>query len=56
MVKEDKEPYFIGIDIGTGSTKAIAINIKEQLLQILNYIIQLQICIPVIQNKIPKLL
>ena len=27
MVK-DKEPYFIGIDIGTGSTKAIAINSK----------------------------
>lgn len=27
MVK-DKEPYFIGIDVGTGSTKAIAINSK----------------------------
>jgi gluconokinase len=28
MVKEEKEPYFIGIDVGTGSTKAIAINSK----------------------------
>jgi gluconokinase len=28
MVEDDKEPYFIGIDVGTGSTKAVAINSK----------------------------
>jgi gluconokinase len=28
MVEENKAPYFIGIDVGTGSTKAIAINTK----------------------------
>ncbi len=28
MVKENNQPYFIGIDIGTGSTKAIAIDSK----------------------------
>ena len=28
MATKDNQPYFIGIDIGTGSTKAIAINSK----------------------------
>ncbi|MGN6247302.1 MAG: FGGY family carbohydrate kinase, partial [Ginsengibacter sp.] len=28
MIEENKEQYFIGIDVGTGSTKAIAINTK----------------------------
>ena len=55
MTKEKNKPYFIGVDIGTGSTKAIAMDSKGTIIADSQLYYSTENSKPGYSNKTPKL-